>query len=209
MKFYSQYSQDKIIYNKFFKNKKNGVFIEIGADDGIDKSNTLFFEETLNWTGIAIEARKNAYDKLKNNRKCICINAVLSDKEEDVEFMSIDGYGKGLSGMVDKYDDKHVKRISNEIKNEKNKGHEIIKVKTSKLNNILEKHEIFYVDYLSIDTEGSELSILKTIDFSKFHIEIIDCEDNYNDPEVMKFFIDNGYEFIQKISCDKIFKKKK
>ena len=37
MKFYSQFGQDKWLYENFFKNKKNGVFVEIGADDGIDK----------------------------------------------------------------------------------------------------------------------------------------------------------------------------
>ena len=49
MKFYSQYRQDEWLYNNLFKDKKDGTFLEIGADDGIDKSNTKLFED-LGWS---------------------------------------------------------------------------------------------------------------------------------------------------------------
>ena len=52
MKFYSQYKQDEILYNKYFNRVKDGYFIEIGAHDGSYLSNTLFYEETLNWKGL-------------------------------------------------------------------------------------------------------------------------------------------------------------
>ena len=54
MKFYSQCGQDKWAYENLFKNKNDGFFIEIGADDGIHFSNTKFFED-LGWNGICIE----------------------------------------------------------------------------------------------------------------------------------------------------------
>ena len=65
MKFYSQYKQDEWLYNNHFKNKKNGTFLEIGADDGIDKSNTKFFED-LGWVGMCIEASPKRFKLLKN-----------------------------------------------------------------------------------------------------------------------------------------------
>lgn len=208
MVFYSQYNQDEYIYNKFFKNKKDkGFFLEIGADDGIRFSNCKFFEETLNWDGIAIEAREQAYNKLIKNRKCNCIHAVLSDIEENTTFLDIKGYGLGLSGLIDKYDKRHVVRINNDIKNINNEGHDIINVKTEKLNNILDKYNVTNIDFLSIDTEGSEIDILKTLDFNKYNINVITIEDNYNDSKLMDFFIKNNYSLIQQISCDKIFKK--
>ena len=208
MVFYSQYNQDEYIYNKFFKNKKDkGFFLEIGADDGIRFSNCKFFEETLKWDGIAIEAREQAYNKLIKNRKCNCIHAVLSDIEENTTFLDIKGYGLGLSGLIDKYDNRHVVRINNDIKNMNNEGHDIINVKTEKLNNILDKYNVTNIDFLSIDTEGSEIDILKTLDFNKYNINVITIEDNYNDSKLMDFFIKNNYSLIQQISCDKIFKK--
>ena len=206
--FYSQYKQDEYIFNKFFKDKKgSGFFLEIGADDGVRFSNCKFFEETLNWNGIAIEARKGAYEKLISNRKCNCIHAVLSDVVENTKFLDIRGYGLGLSGLVNKYDPRHVNRIKQEVKNPNNKGSEIINVQTEKLNNILDKYNIKNIDFLSIDTEGSELSILKTIDFNKYNIDVITIEDNYQDKELMNFFINRNYSFVKQIECDKIFKK--
>ena len=88
-----------------------------------------------------------------------------------------------------------------------NEGHDIINVKTEKLNNILDKYNVTNIDFLSIDTEGSEIDILKTLDFNKYNINVITIEDNYNDSKLMDFFIKNNYSLIQQISCDKIFKK--
>ena len=206
--FTSQFGQDKFIYQNFFKNKKEpGFFLEIGADDGIRFSNCYFFENELNWKGLAIEARKSAYEKLIKNRACICENCALSDIEEETEFLDIKGYGLGLSGLINKYDKRHLTRINQEIKNRENKGKETYKVKTTTLNSLLDKHNIKNIDFLSIDTEGSELSILSTLNFDNYNINLITIEDNYNDPKIVNFFKERGYELIKQIRCDKIFKK--
>ena len=208
MTYYSQWKQDEYIYNTFFKNKTEpGVFLEIGADDGVRFSNCKFFEETHNWTGIAVEARQGAYDKLITNRTCTCVRAVLSDVIEETKFMDIKGYGLGLSGLINKYDPRHVDRIRQEIKNPNNNGVSVIDVKTEKLNELLDSHKMTNIDFLSIDTEGSELAILKTLDFNKYNIDVITIEDNYKDEELMKFFTSRNYKFVKQIECDKIFRK--
>jgi len=206
MKFYSQFKQDEIIYNLFFKNKTDGFYLEIGADDGVRFSNCKFYEE-LGWNGIAVEPRLEKYEKLVENRNCICENVALSNIEETTDFLSIKGYGQALSGLTNKYHPKHVKRIERELKNKDNKGKEIIQVCTVKLPTILEKYNITKIDFLSIDTEGSELSILEPLDFEKYDIDVITIEDNYNDPELIKFFIERKYKFIRSIGCDKVFQK--
>lgn len=205
--FYSQYKQDEYIYNTFFQNKKDGFFLEIGADDGLRFSNCAFFEKTLKWKGISIEARESAYQKLIKNRSCICVNAVLSDTKKIAEFMEIEGYGVGLSGLVDKYNPQHVKRIFGAARHPKHKNKKVVSVSTQCLNEILDEYKITHIDFLSIDTEGSELSILKTLDFNKYNIDVITIEDNYEDPKLMKFFLDRKYNYIKKIKCDKIFSK--
>jgi FkbM family methyltransferase len=204
MKSYSQYGQDTYAYNNFFKGKKNGKFLEIGADDGVTYSNTKFFED-LGWAGICIEPRPNAFELLTKNRKCICENIALDNKEGEVEFLSIHGYGKGLSGIVDNYETKHWNRANGQ--ETKNSKKEIIKVKTHLLHNILENHNMNDIDFCSLDVEGSEMNILQTIDFNKTNIRVFTIENNYSDPKLRQFMTSQGYKFKGRVNIDDIYVK--
>ena len=207
--FYSQYNQDKYIYNRFFKDKEliNPFFLEIGADDGLKFSNCAFFEKELGWKGIAIEPRELAFNNLRKNRNCICLNAVLSNTEKECKFMELFGYGLGLSGIIDNYDRRHLDRINRELQNPENKGKRINTVKTKTLDKILNEYNIKKIDLLSIDTEGSELDILSSIDFNKTFIKVITIEDNYHSKELLQFFKSRGYKLDKMLHCDKIFYK--
>ena len=78
--FFSQYNQDRTLENCIFRGHKNGIFMDVGAHDGVDLNNTLYFETTHNWSGINIEPLKIVYDRLVTNRpKCININCAVSD----------------------------------------------------------------------------------------------------------------------------------
>jgi hypothetical protein len=69
MKFYSQQQEDKILYEKYL-NFRNGIFIELGAMDGIIYSNSLFFEKELEWTGILIEPTEQFEQLMINRPNC-------------------------------------------------------------------------------------------------------------------------------------------
>jgi len=97
--FYSQYEQDEWLYNNFFS-QRGGVFLEVGADDGVDKSNTLFFEKNLGWTGLCVEPSPERFSLLKANRNCFCEEVAIAEGHDTVEFMDIRGWGKGLSGIL-------------------------------------------------------------------------------------------------------------
>jgi FkbM family methyltransferase len=204
MKFYSQYGQDKWLYSNYFKDKLDGTFLEIGADDGVDKSNTKFFEE-LGWVGMCVEPSPKRFKLLKQNRSCVCENYAISDKICEVEFMDISGWGKGLSGIVDYYSKEHKKRIENEIKHPLNGGSEIIKVKTELLSNLLDKHNLKKIDFCTIDTEGGEFEILKTIDFDKYDIKIILIENNYNETKIKEFLKNKDYTIVTRIGVDDVY----
>lgn len=210
MKFNGQFEQDKIVYELFFKNKKNGTFLEIGASGA---SNCRFFEEEMDWDGIAIDGYEDLYKDIKNTRKCTVLHKILSDVEGDDEFIEIKGYGIGLSGLMSKMSEEQKLRIKKVLTKEtlhpskENKGAKIKKVKTETLCNLLEEYKVYHIDFLSIDTEGSELDILSTVDFNKINIDVITIEDNYNDPVYSKFFIDRGYKLAKQTGVDKIFSK--
>ena len=74
---YSQLNQDVDVI-QFYKNKENGYFIEIGANDGINLSNTYLLEKNYNWKGICVEPIPDIFNKLKNNRpNSICVNKAI------------------------------------------------------------------------------------------------------------------------------------
>ena len=75
MKFYSQFEQDKWLFENHFKDKKKGFFLEIGADDGIDKSNTKFYEE-LGWNGMCIKLALRGLNYLKKIEP-VCVKITL------------------------------------------------------------------------------------------------------------------------------------
>ena len=196
--FASQSGQDRIIKNSFFRSKKNGYFVEIGAFDGVLGSNCIHFEKSMNWEGIAIEPSKTQFEKLSKNRNCKVLNAAISSTEKDVEFIEVI---EGLTQMSGIYDDNYSAKliIENNKKNKFNKN----KMKTSTFEKSILTKEI---DYLSIDIEGAELDVLKSINFQEYIIKVISVENN--NPEKINFnsFLkENNFSFFDRVGQDEIF----
>lgn len=206
MEFYSQYGQDDHLYEKLFRDKTDGFFVDVGASDGVTISNSYFFEKFLGWNGICIEPRVSIIEELRKNRTCFIENVCISDTNEDeVEFLEICGYGQGLSGMKKKYDPRHVNRIKEDLKAHTESTSEVRKVKTVRLDSLLEKYNITHVDYLSIDVEGAELDIIKTIDFGKITITALTLENNYNDPAIRSFMDSKGFDLNANLGVDEVY----
>lgn len=191
--FYSQYSQDRSLENCIFQGLKNGFFVDVGAHDGVDLNNTLFFETTHNWSGINIEPIKSVYDRLVTNRpNCINLNLAVSDRDGSAEFLSNTGYTEMLSGLKSEYDKRHIERIEREQKVLGGESHTIT-VQTKTLETICEERNIKHIHYLSIDVEGGELNVLKSINFKKVFIDVIGFENNYNDKRQEDLLTGYGY----------------
>ena len=121
--------------------------------------------------------------------------------------MRIHGPVEMLSGIIEKYDPMHLRRIYSELKAQG--GHyDIIKIQTLNINDILKNHNISSIDFLSLDTEGGELEILKSIDFEKYSIKVISVENNYNDKNFEKFLSSKGYKKVKTLCCDEVYLKK-
>lgn len=200
--YYSQIGQDKFV-NEFL-NKKNGVFVDIGAHDGRSGSNSLFFEESMGWSGICIEPSKDEFMMLSSFRKSINLNVCVSDYDGESDFMSISGYSNMLSGLTNHYDQRQISRIYNEVKNY---GGEttIVKMPVRRLQSILDEYNILEIDYCSIDTEGSEFNIVKSIDFQKTDIRIFSIENNFQTTDIKDYLYQFGYELHCKLQWDDIF----
>ena len=200
MKSYSQCKQDKCI-NILFKGKKNGVFLDIGAHDGISLSNTYFFEKEKKWTGICIEPNPEIFKELQLNRTCILENCCISDNESQVIFRKVNGPGNMLSGILDFFDAKHIARIEQWI-NVSGGDYEDIAINCKTIETILSKYDITEIDYCSIDTEGAELQIIKSIDLDKFSIKSFSVENNNRDKIVRNYLKQKGYYCIPSVQDD-------
>jgi len=203
----SQLGQDKFV-DEYFNKQEGLTFVEVGSHDGMSLSNTYFLEKERKWKGICVEPQKTEFDKLCNNRNCICENVAISDFEGESEFIYIEGYANMLSGLLSEYNDTHKQRIEREV-NQFGGSINTVNVPVKKLQTILDKYNINKIDFCSIDTEGSELKVVTSIDFEKTHIEVLIIENNYNDTEIKKFLETKGYTLFNKLQWDDIFIKTK
>lgn len=202
---FSQSGQDAFVMS-YFNNKRDGVFIDIGANDGITLSNTYYLEKELGWKGICIEPIPEIFEQLDKNRNCIKIMAGISNEKSVEKFTFVKGVSNMLSGMTKNYDPRHQKRIEEEVKS---RHQEIIEldIQCLVLNDLLSEYEFFIIDYLSIDTEGNEFDIIKSIDFDKFKIKTLTVENNYNNKEQTSYILSKGFKFVGKIEADEFFAK--
>ena len=182
---FSQLGQDTRVLSHY-NNKRYGYFIEIGAYNGITLSNTYLLEKNYGWTGLCIEPSPYQFPNLVKNRpNSICINTTVYNNDGLIkEFIVADMF----SGIVD-----HIDCHKEYLNNEK------IKVVTVKLDTLLKRyHSPSFIDYLSIDTEGSELEILRSVDFSSYRFGMIHLEHNGIEPRRMnirKFLEEVGYTY--------------
>ena len=203
--YYSQFGQDKFVNETYFKGKTGGVFLEIGAYDGINISNTYFFEKNLGWTGVCVEPLPHVYAKLKNNRACYCLKGAISDYNGTAEFCYIENIPM-CSGINNEYNPLHVNRIDREMIDAGGRKF-YFNVNVYSFNEMMERYGLTHIDFLSLDTEGGEDKILKSIDFKKYTIDVMTVEFNYGN-NIEEFFHSNGYVKVNELGCDCVFARK-
>ena len=206
MKSYAQHKQDLWVVNHF-KGKRNGIYVDIGAHDGITLSNTYLLEKEYGWTGIVIEPLPHQWQRLIDNRpNSIPFNIAIYDKVGEENFLLVDhdGYPDMLSGIQK---DMGIRQMSDLLKESTKRR--MIKVPTQPLKDILLEANIHYVDYLSIDVEGAELKVLQSIDFNKVFIDIIMFENGGKSNHIRDYLKEKGYEHITSLFPDDVFKRNK
>jgi FkbM family methyltransferase len=166
---------------------KGGFFVEFGATNGVDLSNTFLLEKEFEWKGILSEPARCWHHDLAANRNCYiekkCVwkdsGSVLNFNEvEEAELSTIKDYSKG------------------DVHKTLRKSGSMYDVETISLIDMLKKYNAPHIiDYLSIDTEGSEFEILNAFDFETYKFKIITCEHNHTDSrdKIYKLLTDKGY----------------
>jgi FkbM family methyltransferase len=197
---YSQLGQDVKVLD-FYNKKENGYFIEIGASDGIMFSNTYLLESQYGWKGVCCEPIPERFEKLLENRPySLCCNGAIYNKSGLQVQFDIAEYDL-LSGISD-HIDFHKETVDTNKKT--------IHVETITLLDLLDKvNAPSFIEYMSLDTEGSEYEILKNFDFNKYTFGLIDVEHNYVEPRrtnIRNILLLNGYVYLGPNKFDDMYK---
>jgi FkbM family methyltransferase len=208
--FYGQCGEDLEVYVDFISKdldffRDTGIYIEIGASDGVKYSNSKFFEDELGFSGILIEPLPNFFETLKKTRSDnVLYNCAVSGKQDFVDILyspNIDGY---LSGMA------HTMSSVRKSQVGFNDFDDVISVQAKRMSEIMHENKLSHVDIFSIDVEGGEYEILNTIDWSVpiylFIIELAsDEEQTQKDIDCRNLMADKGYVFHKRVGLSEIW----
>jgi FkbM family methyltransferase len=171
---YAQLGQDDWVINKLH-GKRDGVFVDIGAHDGIELSNSYLLESVYGWRGVCVEPHPVSYEALRLNRNCMTLNKAAWSIGDTTTRFNCSHKDSMLSGVA----------VLGETV-----------VETVSLNQLCDMVGPS-IDYISIDTEGSEIEILKSFDASRYSVACWSVEHNYN-----KNHIGWLRAFFERLGCE-------
>ena len=148
-----------------------GFFVEFGASDGLTLSNSYILEKEFGWDGILCEPGVVWHEDLEANREvAIDKRCVLSESGKTVIFSETSmGELSTIQDFLKVDGHRRIRKVSNTYS-----------VSTVSLFDLLQEHRApKYIDFLSVDTEGSEYAILENFDFEIYEFGLICVEHNY------------------------------
>ena len=200
--YHSQRGQDYFV-DKLFRHKRNGYFVDVGANHPTLISNTWFFEQA-GWNGLSFEPQEKLYELFRQQRHTEILPYVLGAEEGEVEFATVDteGWQHALSGVlgvaelaVPALKDQHVRTSKKRMR---------------RLDTVLFERGIHQVDFMSIDVEGFEMEVLRGLDLQRIEVDVLIVENDrtpFGDQALRDYVIAQGYRYIARLSGDDVFKR--
>jgi FkbM family methyltransferase len=194
------------VLEQYFPQDYKGVFLDVGAYEPINISNSYYFERN-GWNVYCFEANTLLIDELKKHRKNV-YNYAISNEDKDVcEFNVVKGIWGGGSQMAGisaiDLDENYMKTFQSGIR-------EISKINVPQrsLNSVLntEIPEINEIDIMSIDVEGGELNVLKGIDLLKYKPKIMVIENVINNSNIEEYLNQYNYVLDKHIEYNQYYK---
>jgi len=193
----SQLGQDHFVL-AVLNGMRDGYFLDSGAADGVRSSNTLLLESAYGWRGICVEPNDRYFQALQMNRQCLCIHGCLYDREGEVEFLE---GANMLGGILQEYTPAML-RYTQHVFGPKLAS---VRKRTRTIASVL--HECSappVIDYWSLDTEGSELAILKSFPFDDYRLRVLTVEHNRQPvrKDIRQFLEARGFRHIHDFGID-------
>ncbi|KAL3918344.1 MAG: hypothetical protein SGILL_004285, partial [Bacillariaceae sp.] len=194
----SQSKEDQMLL-QWFNGLCNGTYIEMGALDGLQFSNSYLFNKELEWSGVLIELSPRDYEKLKINRpNDMTINAAVCDERKKIHYLTRKGRGavEGIyEFMPESFRNQWWPGVSLETP-----SNSIAEIDCIPMSDILDESPYNYFDFYSLDVEGAEYEVLKSIDFDKYAFGILFVEADEHNPRknlaIRTFLESKGYTYM-------------
>lgn len=182
--------------------KQGGFFVEFGATDGIEHSNSYLLERRYGWSGICAEPNPLLFEQLKQNRSCRVSDACIAGHTgECVEFI--------LAGDLSAMRSHAFKDGHRGVREDALAKGDVVTRWTVSLHDFLMREGApNTIDYLSIDTEGSEFEILASFPFQQWDIQLLTVEHNFGKQRtaIRELMQRHGYRCLEKQWDDWYFK---
>ena len=183
----TQYGEEKVI-TKFYPewHTMNGIFIDVGAADGIENSNTYFLY-TVGWGGVYIEPDPNQFAMLSSNiqsgTNIALINKAVSTIEGLQSFYSEHGQASTLSKefmqrVILKYGTQYAET----------------KVECRTLTHILKDTEINHIDFMSVDAEGNDIDAINSLDWGIYRPKLVCIEHSMPKKDLIALMTEKKYD---------------
>ena len=194
---YKSQSREDRALERWFRDICQGTYLEIGGLDGVTFSNSYVYSKGLNWTGVLVEASPRNYQQLVRNRpkEIANVHAGVCEKEMDLHWIESH---IAVGGFQEFADPEFQKRWWSEGQLQ---NAQVIKCKTLEqilLDNVGPR---FYFDFFSLDVEGAELSVLRSINFDRVAFGVILVEADEHNPsknlDVRNLLESHGYSYLE------------
>ena len=200
-KFYSQFGEDSILEKYLEENK--GFYLDIGSGDPVRGSNTFFLYKK-GWSGILIDPlTRNVFSSRIIRRKDKIIQGLVGATNKSYLFYEMYPY---------EYSTTNNGRVKDLISNKKAKLVKKVQLNTFSVSELNLNIDLDQPSLLSVDCEGFDLEVLKTIDFETAKFRVICVEDFEFNPvskssTISHYLIENGYEIVDRAGPSSIYVK--
>ena len=179
---------DLLLISEHFNFKRNGFFIEIGANNGVMQSNTYMLEKHYDWKGLLVEPSISGYNNCKKvrNNSIVINSCVGNENDKKKEFIYGDFNGHCMSSIDG---------------NRRNNKTELVKCPITTLESILDEHCINDIDFFSLDVEGYEYQVLEGLNLKKYKPKFILIEVHPDEKQKIDTLLtNNDYIFVSNFS---------
>ena len=188
-----QAAQDYFVIKTYFAGREaKGVYVDVGANEPIDNSNTCYFDRQLGWRGVAVEPLNRFAADWARDRTAKLLAYAATEQQQTLSFEEvIDSSGTPFSSVE-----------GSSIKN-KALQRRTITVQGERLDRLLDAQGIDAVEVMSIDVEGHEMQVLRGLDLNRIKVQVILIENNVpafsGSAEIRRHLAQSGYRHTARV----------